>query len=127
MNDLTCLSVFCVVLMCFNGFYCGIFLDANNFSDSLTCIWYEEELCSQNAQNRIEKEIDKAAKKFGDAFVEVNQDEDGHIYGLPSMTHCYIMVYDGAQLEKDNKAIPTTPEELSEPPTIYVERKSFVV
>lgn len=64
--------------------------------------------------------------KFGDAFVEVNQDEDGHIYGLPSMTHCYIMVYDGAQLEKDNKAIPTTPEELVELAKYYKEKGSGI-
>lgn len=64
--------------------------------------------------------------EFGSAFVEVNQDEDGHIYGLPAMTHCYIMVYDGAQLEKDNKSIPTTPEELVNLARFYKEKGSGI-
>lgn len=60
--------------------------------------------------------------KFGQAFVTVNEDSEGHIYGLPSMTHCYIMVYDGAQLKKDGKSIPTTPEEMVALAKFYKEK-----
>lgn len=55
------------------------------------------------------------------SFVEVNQ-ADGKTYGLPAMTHTYIMVYDGEQLDRDGKSIPKTPEEMVELAKFYKEK-----
>ena len=59
------------------------------------------------------------------SFVEVNQ-QDGKTYGLPAMTHAYIMVYDGKTLEEDGKSIPQTPEELVELAKFYKEKGSGI-
>ncbi|GAP40249.1 ABC transporter substrate-binding protein [Flexilinea flocculi] len=62
---------------------------------------------------------------FSPSFVEVNQ-ADGKTYGLPAMTHTYIMVYDGAQLEKDGMSIPQTPEEMVALAKFYKEKGSGI-
>lgn len=59
------------------------------------------------------------------AFVEVNQ-SDGKTYGLPAMTHVYIMVYDSARLAEDGKEIPKTPEEMVELAKFYKEQGSGI-